>query len=441
MPEPSGLMDGKLAADLSPLEDYSVCDLADEEVHFSREPISRSFALMSHPPQISVTGISTASSSSSAAASGSRTQTYESIGYQTLPYYSSTDSNWQSTGSSSGGGTGSGINASNGQSMTNDQARSYRLLHNIGSKLRRGSNYLIAPKLVGQYLLGITIQNWAVFFNTSRLMKAPANKQLLTRRVLSNLSYFQGNYLCVSLILVIYCILTSPLLLLALLGYTAALYLVTVRSALGKPTYVLGYRFNLQQQYSFITMISLPLLWVAGAPTALFWVIGASFFVVGLHALLYAIETLDLADGSNHQVGSSIAPDHASTLPPMNYLYSSSGNLTTITARQQYHNIDQHSSYAGNPSRANQATAYYNHNPHSAKHSYLPLEQPSASATSSRRSSYFYDWIPFTGRATTSSRKSSSLSGVVLESDESKRKPEVKIISQDYAGLGRIYEV
>lgn len=436
MTEPAGLMDGKLRAETSSIEDYSVCDLADEEVHFSRDPISRSFALMNSATQLaaSSTGNSTLSTSSTA----NKSQSYDSVGYQTLPYYSSTDSNWQSIGSGVGGGASTHTANNNGSSsMSNDQARSYRLLHNIGSKLRRGSNYLIAPKLVGQYLLGITIQSWALFFNTSRLMKAPANKQLLTKRVLSNLNYFQGNYLCVSLILVIYCILTSPLLLLALLGYAVALYSVTVRSALGKPTCLLGYRFNLQQQYSFITMVSLPLLWVAGAPTALFWVIGASFFVVGLHALLYAIETMDFEGGPNQLVASSINSD-ATNLPPMNYLYSSSAASATVTSRQQLHNIDRRSSSSGHSLRGGQASiAYYNHHPQPVRQSYLPLEQPAVSALADRRSSYFYQWIPFTGKASTSS------SAVVpsLDSDSFNRKSEVKIISQDYAGLGRVYEV
>lgn len=431
--EPSGLMDGK-AHQSANSEDYTInCDLVDEEIHFSRDPISRSFDLLNSSNNKTVKdNVNSANNPSQ------RQQSFDSIGYQTLsPYHNSTESGWQSLDSNH-------LNNNNG--AFTDQAKSYRLLHNIGSKLRRGSNYLVAPKLVGQYLLGITIQSWAEFFNTSRLMKAPANKQHLTRRVLDNLSYFQGNYLCVSLVLVVYCILTSPLLLLALATYAVSMYLITVRSALGKQTCVLGYRFNLQQQYSFITMLSLPLLWVAGAQTALFWVIGASFFVVGLHALLYANESHQIAYANGNQQTDS------SVLPPMTYLYSTNNalhpannvtgpyrNLAVTNNLEQCH-LSTDKPTGINSDRTTKGISYYNHQRQSITHCYLPLEQPpSSTSRGTSASNYLYQWIPFAGRG--SNYSSSINNGQFDDASGEARKPEVKIISQDYAGLGRVYEV
>lgn len=301
-----------------------------------------------------------------------------------------------------------------------DQVKSNRILHSIGSKLRRGSNYLVAPKLMGQYLLGITIQNWSEFLNTSRMMKAPGNTNQLTRRLVANLSHFQGNYLCVSLVLVVYCILTSPLLLLAIAAYLFALYVVTARIATGRQlTLVGGFRPNLHQQYSFITLISLPLLWVAGAPSAVFWVIGASFVVVGLHASMYSNEKspAELGAGDHHhhhqaQLG-SVPLRTPSTIPYYNHYPSTFPSSTSIHQRQ----------YISVP----------------------PAELPAAAAAAaaavaSNRTTYansLTQWMLFGGASKGASTSSESASSVTIKSKE----PEVTIISQHYAGLGRVYEV
>lgn len=307
-----------------------------------------------------------------------------------------------------------------------ERVKSSRLLNSIGSKLRRGSNYLVAPKLVGQYLLGITIQSWSEFFNTSHMIKAPSTTQQLTRRLLNNLSYFQGNYMCVSLVLVIYCILTSPLLLLAILAYLVALYMVTARSATGRHMKILNYKPNIQQQYSFITLISIPLLWVAGAPSAVFWVIGASFVVVGLHASMYSnISNLQQLNDSSSEFNEK-----------QQVVYSSLSN----TAQ------------------------YYNHYPQQQQlHHYLSVpkarisqQQQTVKETNSYYTNIISHWIGSgtTNRnssinqsapviAATTATPSSSLSNNLAQVNSSlpPTVAEVKIISQDFAGLGRVYEI
>lgn len=308
-----------------------------------------------------------------------------------------------------------------------ERVRSSRLLNSIGSKLRRGSNYLVAPKLVGQYLLGITIQSWSEFFNTSRMMKAPSTTQQLTRRLLTNLSYFQGNYMCVSLVLVIYCILTSPLLLLAILVYLVALYMVTSRSAAGRHMKILNYRPNLQQQYSFITLISIPLLWVAGAPSAVFWVIGASFVVVGLHASMY-----NNIDMNNLQQLARSPSDLANEQQQQQVVYSS----LTNTAQ------------------------YYNHYPQQQLHHYLsvPASRVNQQQTVKETNSYYTNIISHligvgSGNGQTNRNSSISQSPSVIAATPPSNNlaqvnsspptvvGEVKIISQDFAGLGRVYEI
>lgn len=376
---------------------YQLYDLADEEVHFTRNPLPGSaipFALSRHNSIVTQSPLGFKDSSSQ------QQQQEQQFYHQHDPSIA----------------------------ITPEQVRSSKLLNTIGSKLRRGSNYLMAPKLVGQYLLGITIRSWSEFLNTSRMLKAPSNTQQLTRRLLSNLSHFQGNYLCVSLILVVYCILTSPLLLLAIVAYISTLYFVTARSAIGRPFQILTFKPNLQQQYSFLTLISLPLLWVAGAPSAIFWIIGASFVVVGLHASMYNGEKAfqELPDHADHQVATS-----------------SYNNLTGGPVGNGHLGVSFRNSqvpyYAYYPSLTQSAS-------NSQSYQYVSLPStPAREATggSGQRgsvSSTISQWMPFGGRQNASSSGGGG-EGQASSPKASQRVPEVNIISQDFAGLGRVYEV
>lgn len=162
---------------------------------------------------------------------------------------------------------------------------------NQTSKLNQDSspfNYKLKfRRLLSSYSPPTKIQSWQEFLDTTR-MKTPTSANQIKRRFLENLQYFQGNYLCIFAILFIYCILTSPLLLLAIALICGALYFVTVvnhrHSSLlshhhqdhtGNNKHrlaILGIEPTLQQQYTIITLFALPLLWVSGAPSAVFWV-------------------------------------------------------------------------------------------------------------------------------------------------------------------------
>ncbi|XP_054168968.1 prenylated Rab acceptor protein 1-like [Oppia nitens] len=148
----------------------------------------------------------------------------------------------------------------------------------------------LSPKEMSE-LLWSRLQSWGSFIDTNR-MKTPNSTVQWSRRLVRNIEHFQSNYLCVSLILVIYCVLTSPLLLLAIVAIAGLGYIVMLKNA-ESPLKLFGYKFSLGQQYLFLMIISFPLFHLAGAGQAVFWVIGASFFVIGLHASLYAIEMQD----------------------------------------------------------------------------------------------------------------------------------------------------
>jgi len=55
---------------------------------------------------------------------------------------------------------------------------------------------------------------------------------------------------------------------------------------------VFGHRLSLAQQCSVMGLCSMPILYIAGAGAALFWVLGASFFLIMTHAIFYDIQSL-----------------------------------------------------------------------------------------------------------------------------------------------------
>ena len=127
----------------------------------------------------------------------------------------------------------------------------------------------MSVKEMYQYLWS-RLQSWGSFIDTNR-MKTPNSTVQWSRRLVRNLEHFQSNYLCVSLILVVYCILTSPLLLLAIAAIAGLSYILMLKNA-ESPLKLFGYTFTLGQQYLFLMVISFPLFYLAGAGQAVFWV-------------------------------------------------------------------------------------------------------------------------------------------------------------------------
>uniref|UniRef100_A0A0A9XSB3 PRA1 family protein n=1 Tax=Lygus hesperus TaxID=30085 RepID=A0A0A9XSB3_LYGHE len=133
-----------------------------------------------------------------------------------------------------------------------------------------------------------SIRPWSTFVNTANF-KAPPNLSRLLKRAVNNIKYFQGNYIVISITLMAYCLLTSPLLLLSVAASLIACYLLSLRHAEKKMQFG-NKEITLQQQYGIVGLCSLPLYYWAGVGQVVFWVIGASCFVIGLHAGTYSIE-------------------------------------------------------------------------------------------------------------------------------------------------------
>lgn len=129
------------------------------------------------------------------------------------------------------------------------------------------------------------IRPWGEFINTGKF-QAPKSLAPLPKRVIKNIEHFQSNYLFVFIGLVIFCILTSPMLLVAIAACFGACYIISLKNRDSKLR-LFGRELSLAQQYGVVGICSFPLFWLAGAGSAVFWVIGASFFVIMLHASFY----------------------------------------------------------------------------------------------------------------------------------------------------------
>ncbi|XP_055609366.1 prenylated Rab acceptor protein 1 [Uranotaenia lowii] len=144
-------------------------------------------------------------------------------------------------------------------------------------------------------LLRSTRQNvrpWTEFLQTSNF-KTVANVPRLTNRIVRNLAYFQSNYLFVFLGLIVYCLLTSPMILIVLGAVLYACYKIKQANV---PVAFFSRQLNTNQQCVAVNVAAIPLLYLAGAGAAMFWVLGASFFVISLHAAFYNIDAIVTED-------------------------------------------------------------------------------------------------------------------------------------------------
>ncbi|KAK4036180.1 hypothetical protein OUZ56_028246 [Daphnia magna] len=133
------------------------------------------------------------------------------------------------------------------------------------------------------------LKPWFRFVQTSKF-QSPSSVPALGARIVKNIDHFQSNYLCIFVVLILYCLLTSPLLLFAVGTSLGACALIS-RKNVDQKICVFGQEISLAQQYGLIAMVSLPLFYLAGAGSVVFWVLGASMFFIVLHASFYNNES------------------------------------------------------------------------------------------------------------------------------------------------------
>lgn len=136
------------------------------------------------------------------------------------------------------------------------------------------------------------IRPWMQFVNINNFGK-PESLPKWSKRLVGNVDHFQSNYVFVFVGLFVYCLLTSPLLLIALAALAGGCHILRLRQQ-EKKLVLAGREVPLAHQYAGVALLSVPLFLIVGASSALFWVIGASFFVIMLHASFFRHETLAL---------------------------------------------------------------------------------------------------------------------------------------------------
>merc|ERR1719347_1850205 len=140
------------------------------------------------------------------------------------------------------------------------------------------------------------------FFNTSNF-QVPPSAGRLTKRLYKNVEYFQSNYVMVFIVLVLYCLLTSPLLLIVIAASGGAAYIAALKNAERKLS-IAGHEVSLAQQYGLIGVCSIPFFLLAGAGGVVFWVLGASLFFITGHAAFYNYDALDVPEDQEQLMGS-----------------------------------------------------------------------------------------------------------------------------------------
>ncbi|XP_071275362.1 prenylated Rab acceptor protein 1 [Agelaius tricolor] len=126
------------------------------------------------------------------------------------------------------------------------------------------------------------LRPWGAFL-APRRFGVPRDLGELWRRLAHNGRRFQSNYLALFAGLALYSLLSSPLLLVALCVFVAAVVAVRSREA---PLVLLGRELSPAHQLGVAGGASLPLLWLAGAGAAVFWLLGAALVFLGSHAAL-----------------------------------------------------------------------------------------------------------------------------------------------------------
>ncbi|XP_018333663.1 prenylated Rab acceptor protein 1-like [Agrilus planipennis] len=138
------------------------------------------------------------------------------------------------------------------------------------------------------------VRPWSIFLSTSNFKSFPSVPRL-SKRILRNIEYFQSNYVFVFLGLIVYCLITSPFLLVAVIVNLYTGYKLSQRHT-EKKLVICGKELTLGHQYGLLVLVFLPIFYLVGAGAAMFWVLGASFSLIMLHAAFYNIEALVTED-------------------------------------------------------------------------------------------------------------------------------------------------
>ncbi|KAH7911997.1 prenylated rab acceptor PRA1 [Hygrophoropsis aurantiaca] len=121
------------------------------------------------------------------------------------------------------------------------------------------------------------------FFDFHRISR-PADLNQAVSRISYNTRYFSGNYSLIIAVLAVYALLTSPLLIFAVLflfgGFAA------INKFAPDPLQVGDHVVTQKSLYTGLFVIGIPLLWIASPFMTFFWLVGASSVLILSHACI-----------------------------------------------------------------------------------------------------------------------------------------------------------
>jgi len=115
-------------------------------------------------------------------------------------------------------------------------------------------------------------------------------------RVKRNLQYFMTNYLLLAVILLVYCVLTSLLMLLTLIILGGLFYTIYQRTQRGPVIVASGYEIPPSLLYTMALAVCFPMFYFADVGGTMYWVIGSSIFLVLAHSVFYSSEEVPGAE-------------------------------------------------------------------------------------------------------------------------------------------------
>jgi len=119
------------------------------------------------------------------------------------------------------------------------------------------------------------------FFDWHRISR-PADLNQATSRISYNTKYFSGNYGLIIAVLAVYALITSPLLLIALVFLVGGF--AAINRFAPEPVQVGDHVVTQKSLYTGLFVIGLPLLWFASPISTFFWLVGASSVLILGHA-------------------------------------------------------------------------------------------------------------------------------------------------------------
>lgn len=132
------------------------------------------------------------------------------------------------------------------------------------------------------------LKAWTEFFKTTKF-GLPPGVAAVAPRIQHNLGYFFSNYLCVFIVLLVYCILTSFVMLLALVALGGLIYTVRQRTLKG-PVVLGGHELPPSLLYTLAVIVCIPLFAMADVGNVMYWVVAVSILFIILHAVFYESE-------------------------------------------------------------------------------------------------------------------------------------------------------